>query len=240
MEAGIYVDALEREAGRLVAAASGGLGRPIAACPGWVVADVLGHLGRVYRSVTDIVSNRLVDQPTTRVPKPPSGDEAVEFLTTGLADLVEVLRSTPPDVPVITWGAVGNVGFYQRRMAHETSVHRLDVQAACGAVDSFDGDLAADGVSELYEVVLPFGLSRAGKGGPTGSLHLHRTDGPGEWTLEMVDDVLQVSSAHGKATAAVRGPGSDLFAFAWNRGCSEALEVFGDPAVAQAWAELAP
>ena len=100
MEAGIYVDALEREAGRLVAAASGGLGRPIAACPGWVVADVLGHLGRVYRSVTDIVSNRLVDQPTTRVPKPPSGDEVVEFLTTGLADLVEVLRSTPPDVPV--------------------------------------------------------------------------------------------------------------------------------------------
>ena len=240
MEADTYVDALEREAGLLVAAASGGLDRPIAACPGWVVADVVGHLGRVYRSVTDIVSNRLVEQPTTRVPKPPPGDAAVEFFTTGLADLVEALRSTPPDVPVIAWGAVGNVGFYHRRMAHETSVHRLDVQAACGAVDSFDGDLAADGVSELYEVVLPFGLSRTGKGGPAGSLHLHRTDGPGEWTLEMVDGALQVSSAHGKATAAVRGPGSDLFVFAWNRGRSVALEVFGDATVAQAWAELAP
>ena len=90
MEAGIDVDALEREAGRLIAAAWGGLGRPIAACPGWVVADVVGHLGRVYRSVTDIVSNRLVDQPATRVPKPPSGDEAVESVEIGKLGTVDV------------------------------------------------------------------------------------------------------------------------------------------------------
>ena len=240
MDAGTYVDALEREGGLLAAAASGGLDRPVAACPGWVVADVVGHLGRVYRSVTDIVTNRLVEQPTTRVPKPPAGPEVVDFFTTGLAGLVDAFRSTPADVPVIVWGAVGTVAFYHRRMTHETGVHRYDVQTACGTFDPFDGDLAADGVSELYEVVLPFGLSRTGQAGPTGSLHLHRTDGPGEWTLEMVHGTLQVSASHGKATAAVRGPGSDLFVFAWNRGRSDALEVFGDVAVADAWAQLAP
>lgn len=240
MEAGTYVEALEREGGLLAAAARDGLDKPIAACPGWVVADVVGHLGRVYRSVTDIVSNRLVDQPTTRVPKPPAGDEVVEFFTSGLTGLVEALRATPDDVPVIAWGATGTVAFYNRRMTHETAVHRFDVQRACGPVDPFDADLAADGVSELYEVVLPFGLSRVPKPGPVGSLHLHRTDGPGEWTLEMVDGALQVTSAHGKSTAAVRGPGSDLFVFAWNRGRSSALEVFGDVAVADAWAGLAP
>ena len=245
MEAGTYVDALERE-GRLVAkAAPGNLDRPVAACPGWVVADVVGHLGRVYRSVTDIVGHRLVDQPSTRVPKPPAGDEVVDFFTSGLAGLVDVLRTTPAHVPVITWGSVGEVGFYHRRMAHETGAHRFDVQTACGSVDPFDGDIAADGVSELYEVVLPFGLSRntkahSGESGPGGSLHLHRTDGPGEWTLEMVDGSLRVGTAHGKATAAVRGPASDLFVFAWNRGRSDSLEVFGDEAVAEAWAHLAP
>jgi len=240
MEAATYVDALEHEGGLLATTASGGLDAPVHACPGWVVADVVGHLGRVYRSVGDIVEHRLTEPPAMSVPRPPAGRAVVDYYTTGLTRLVSLLRATPPDTPVYTWSAAGIAGFYHRRIAHETGVHRVDVQAALGAVDPFDADLAADGVSELYEVVLPFGLARTGAPLPAGSLHLHRTDGAGEWTLDVADGVLRVDHGHGKATAAVRGPASDLFVFAWNRGRSGALEVFGDESVADAWARLAP
>lgn len=230
------VDALAREGHLLHDASAGCLDRPVPACPGWVVADVVGHLGRVYRSVADIVGHRLVDPPTTRVPKPPAGDEVRAFLLEGLDQLVAALRATPVDTPVHTWAADGTVGFYCRRMCHETAAHRLDV--APGA--PLDTDVAADGVAELYEVVLPFGLARHRGPRPTGSLHLHRTDGPGEWTLELEGDDLRVGRVHGKATAAVRGTGGDLFVFAWHRGRGPSIEVFGDEAVAEAWAALAP
>lgn len=245
MQPGTYVDALEREGARVVAAALADLAAPIAACPGWVVADVLGHLGRVYRSVYQIVAERLTDPPMARPPKPPAGASVIAFYADALADLVAVLRDTPAETRVYTWATLGTVGFYQRRIAHETAVHRFDVQGAVGAVDGFDPALAADGVSELYEVVLPHGLAhvdrvRIDAVAKMGSLHLHRTDGDGEWTLQIIDGVLHVGRGHAKATAAVRGSASDLFVFAWNRGRGASLELFGDAAVGDAWAGLAP
>jgi uncharacterized protein (TIGR03083 family) len=240
MQADAYVAAFEREGRLLASSATGHLDAPVAACPGWVVADVVGHLGRVYRSIAEILRDRLVDPPTSRIPKPPVGAAVIEFFDEGFDELVAALRATPPDTPVYTWSPDGVAGFYHRRVTHETGVHRFDVQTAVGQVDAFDSDLAADGVDELYGVVLPFGLARIDAPRPTGSLHLHRTDGPGEWTLELVDGSLCLSHGHTKGTAAVRGPASDLFVFAWNRGRSAALEVFGDEAVADAWAHLAP
>ncbi len=245
MQPGFYVDALEREGARVTAAARADLGAPIAACPGWVVADVLGHLGRVYRSVHQIVVERLTDPPTTAPPKPPAGAAVIAFYADALADLVAVLRETPAETRVYTWSSLGTVGFYQRRITHETGVHRLDVQSAVGLVDGFDPELAADGVSELYDVVLAHGLARLDRArvdavADAGSMHLHRTDGHGEWTLEIIDGALHVGRGHGKATAALRGSASDLFVFAWNRGRGASLELFGDVAVADAWAGLAP
>ncbi len=240
MEPPVFVDVLEREGRLLASCAAQGLDAPVAACPGWVVADVVGHLGRVYRSVGDIVEHRLREAPTARGPKPPAGEAVLEYFAEAHERVVALLRSTAPDTPVYTWATDGVAGFYQRRMTHETAAHRIDVQLAFGSIDPLDPDVAADGVSELYDVVLPFGLARLDRPLPTGSLHLHRTDGEGEWTLQVVDGVLSVGRGHGKATGAVRGAASDLFVFAWNRGRSAALEVFGDESVVDAWARLAP
>jgi uncharacterized protein (TIGR03083 family) len=234
--------ALRSEGELLVESARADLTAPVPACPGWTVADVAGHLGRVYRSIHEIVATRAAEPPTTPVPKPPAGPDVLAFFTDGHERLVELLADTDPDVPVYTWGDDRSVRFYVRRMAHETSVHRIDVERAVGRTTTpVDADVAADGLDELYAVVLPFGLRRRpGTVAPGGSLHLHRSDGPGEWTLELVEGELRVGHVHGKATAAVRGPASALFTFAWNRGTSPGLEVFGDAGVADAWAGLAP
>lgn len=240
MEPSVLVDALEREGRLLASCAAQGLDAPVAACPGWVVADVVGHLGRVYRSVGDIVEHRLREAPTARGSKSPVGGAVLEYFAEAHARVVALLRSTAPDTPMYTWATDGVAGFYHRRMTHETTAHRIDVQAAFGSIDPVDPDVAADGVSELYDVVLPFGLARLDRPLPTGSLHLHRTDGEGEWTLEIVDGALSVGRGHSRATGAVRGAASDLFVFAWNRGRSAGLEVFGDASVVDAWACLAP
>ncbi len=234
--------ALRSEGELLLASAAADLTVPVPACPGWVVADVAGHLGRVYRSIGEIVATGATEPPTTPVPKPPAGAAVLDFFAEGHGRLLELLAAADPSVEVYTWGDDRSVGFYVRRMAHETAVHRIDVEHALGRTPTpVVPEVATDGLDELYGVVLPFGLRRRPTTvAPGGSLHLHRTDGAGEWTVELVDGALQVGHVHGKSTAAVRGPASDLFTFAWNRGLSPALEVFGDRAVAEAWAGLAP
>ena len=73
---------------------------------------------------------------------------------------------------------------------------------------------------------------------PTGSLHLHRTDGEGEWLAKNEGGALVVTREHAKGDAAVRGSGSDLLLWIWGRGGE--VEIFGDEAVAAAWAAATP
>jgi uncharacterized protein (TIGR03083 family) len=236
----VYLGAIEREGQLLLNAAGGNLGGIIPACPGWTVQTVLVHLGRVYRSVSEHVTTGAIEM--IRFTKTPSPDsfEVVGWFRESQAMLLDALRNADPSQPVWTWSDDRTAGFYQRRMAHETAMHRYDAEASTGTAKGFDGDLAADGIAELYEVVMPFNLSRREITLPSGSLHLHRADGEGEWMVKAVDGAVTVTPEHGKGDAAVRGPASDLFVFAWHRGMPTSLQIFGDEAVARAWAALAP
>jgi uncharacterized protein (TIGR03083 family) len=235
-----FIAATEREGASVLAAGKAGLDAPIPTCSGWVVADVLGHLGRVHRSVSEIIERRAQDIPDVAIPKPPAGDAVLGFFEEGLDRVVAALASIAPDEPVYSWSGAGNGRFYHRRMAHELAIHRFDVEAAHGVPAPFDPDMAVDGIDEFYDVLVPFSASRWTRALPTGSLHLHRTDGDGEWLVRAVDGVVVTTREHAKGDVAVRGPASDLFAFVWNRGRSDAIATFGDEAVADEWAALAP
>jgi uncharacterized protein (TIGR03083 family) len=169
----------------------------------------------------------------------PHGDALAAWFHESLDGLLASLREVGPEERVWSWGGT-TAQFYLRRMAHETVTHRVDVEGATGEVTPLDSDLSADGVEELYEVVLPSRLTRGKIELPSGSLHLHRSDGEGEWMLKASDGTIAVTHEHGKGDAAVRGPASDLFLFVWNRGRAGTLQVFGDEAIANAWASLAP
>jgi uncharacterized protein (TIGR03083 family) len=232
--------AIDREGRALLAAAKSGLDAPVPACPGWVVADVVGHMGRVHRSVAGILERGTSDAPTEVIPAPPAGDAVLVFYEEGLDRLLAALAATPPDTPVYTWADPPVAGFYHRRMAHELAIHRFDVESAHGEPGPFDPEQATDAISELYDVVLPFAVRRAKAALPSGSMHLHRTDGPGEWLVRIVDGELVATQEHAKGDVAVRGPASDLLVFVWNRGRPSSLEVFGDAEVAAAWSGIAP
>ncbi|HUP75636.1 MAG TPA: maleylpyruvate isomerase family mycothiol-dependent enzyme [Acidimicrobiales bacterium] len=236
----VYLGAIEQEGQLLLAAADGNLGGIIPACPGWTVQTVLVHVARVYRSVAEHVATGATDM--IRYAKTPSPDsfEVVSWVRESQAMVLDALGNADPAQPVWTWSDDKTAGFYQRRMAHETAMHRYDVEAATGTPTPFDGDIATDGIAEFYEVVMPFNLARREVTLPSGSLHLHRSDGEGEWMITAVDGAVAVTNEHGKGDAAVRGPASDLFVFAWHRGMPATLQIFGDEAVARAWAALAP
>ena len=68
------------------------------------------------------------------------------------------------------------------------------------------------------------------------SLHLHRTDGEGEWMVRLgPDGEVSTERTHGKGDVALRGPASSLYLWCLSRVPADDLELFGDPAVAALW-----
>ncbi|MGA0877528.1 MAG: maleylpyruvate isomerase N-terminal domain-containing protein [Ilumatobacteraceae bacterium] len=218
---------------------------PIAGCSPWTTLDLLAHLGRVYAMVDATVTEE------AREPLPP-GPEAQAPSTTDIGSLLEwyelrrmgvtrTLSECDPQRPVWTWGPPGVNGFYIRRMAHETTVHLLDLDPQHVVIDGQgDRDVLLDGIDEFFTVVLTGSVQRRGKPAPQGSLHLHCTDGPGEWLVSVSDTgSIDVRHEHAKGDVAWRASAQDLFATVWGRSRSE-VEVLGDPEVSRQWSTVAP
>ena len=73
----------------------------------------------------------------------------------------------------------------------------------------------------------------------TGSLHLHATDGPSEWWVDL--DARADAAAvprHAKADTAVRGTESDLMLWLTNRSPVPTVEILGQDDVAASWTQL--
>jgi uncharacterized protein (TIGR03083 family) len=239
LDAGEYVRQLRADGAALAAAARRNLDAPVPSCPGWTVGDLVFHTGAVHRDKTLIVRERLRARPDVKI-REPGDDRLVEWFEEGLEELARVLEASDPDQPVWNWSsrAPQTVSFWPRRMAHETSVHRWDAQAAVGTPLPIDSDLAADGVDEFFDVHMPDEESAPPL---EGTVHLHRTDGPGEWFVQLDDSGARVTKEHKKGDAAIRAPASDLVLLLWRRIGLDDVEVFGDKAVAErfvGWVDL--
>lgn len=236
----IYLDAFDADGARLLEVAAGALEADVASCPGWDVSQLLVHVGQVYNfigSALDVVGTD--ERPSPPAIDVPDGDARIAWLGDLHAGLSAKLRDTDPDAPAWNWAGTGTAGFFHRRMAHETMVHRWDAEQAAGAPSDLDSDLAADGVDEALFVGMQHSTNPDKDFAyPTGSLHLHRTDGEGEWLVKNEAGALVVTLEHAKGDAAVRGGGADLLLWIWGRGGE--VEIFGDEAVAAAWAEATP
>ncbi len=213
---------------------SSNLAADVPGCPGWDCARLLSHSGRVWHSVALHVE-RLASEmvPRSEVPLAEAGDE-VDYARKALAHVVEALQAADPDAPVWAWAGDGTVRFYLRRMHQETLVHRIDAEMAAGLASHVNGDDAADGVDELMRVVLPARTATP----PGGSIHLHRTDGEGEWSAKAVDGRIVTSLHHEKADVAIRAGATDLLLALWQRRDLEGLEIFGDRSIAEEWMDL--
>jgi len=207
-------------------------------CPGWLGRDVVAHLGRVYASVTAIVDARAsgpIDAGDVAVA--PIGAAIFDWIDERCAAMLEAIGGIASDERVWTWSDDHSGGFYHRRMAHETAVHVCDLQRAIAVEPTMDRDLACDGIDEAYGLILPFGLRRRGRSFPASSLHLHCTDGPGEWMIRPLGDSVEVSHEHAKGDVAWRGPAVGLLLAAWGRRHT-GVTAFGDPQACEDWYSL--
>jgi uncharacterized protein (TIGR03083 family) len=239
-----HIDDLRRDGAALVdAAEAAGLDAPIAHCPGWDVARLLRHTGKVLERTTIVVAEGLDAPPDPeRFGTFPEGPAAFDRFREVLAGAVDALGSADPAGS--SWNFTGEDttnGFWRRRMANEVAVHRWDAEQAAGTARPVDTDRAVDGIDELATVMLPF--SAAFKNPELdGSVHLHCTDADGEWLLVFRGGRPTTTREHAKGDLAVRGPASSVFLWCWNRlpVGAEGLESFGDDALLEGWASVVP
>jgi hypothetical protein len=96
--------------------------------------------------------------------------------------------------------------------------------------------VTAAGIEEFVVEFIPGLLAREGVEGLGGTLHLHATDGPLEWWIDL--DARSCPPEHAKADTAVRGTRSDLLLWLNNRGPLDSLEVLGDGEITDRWNQL--
>jgi uncharacterized protein (TIGR03083 family) len=239
-----HVRIVGHEAARLVAVArQGPLDAPVPGCPGWDVARLTGHLGRVHRWATASVTGRAEPDGTT-LERPPSGDAVVDWAEAAIAPLLDALRAAP--VPG-AWNFVGaddtDGSFWPRRMAVETSIHRWDVEDAVGGAaetSPLDAALAAEGIGEGFTLMYPRHLAGRDGIGIGGSLHVHTADVEGEWMVRTDDGVYRAEPGHQKGDVALRGPASSVLLVLYRRlrPGDGGTEVLGDAAVLDRWLAL--
>lgn len=230
-----YLDALRRDGEAMLHLAGRSMEALVPTCPGWSVLDLLAHVLRVYRYAARQArtEQRLPGDDTVLAP------EAVPAaIADAHAELLLVLSELDPEAPA--WNSIPDApdlaGYWRRRMAIETALHRWDVENAVGTPEPIDPALACEGVDEALTQLLPRRRRAAGET-LAGTAHLHATDAPAgspaEWTLELlVEGPVRVRRTHEKADTALRGPAGDLLLAVWGRPAD--VERFGDEAIAAA------
>jgi uncharacterized protein (TIGR03083 family) len=233
-----YIDALRSDGGRMLRAArAAGIDTQVPSCPEWTVADLLQHVGRLHRWVTDLVANQPDDPMRVWAQGVPSGSTLFDWFEGGVEPLAVALAAADPAQAAWSWTPDQTVGFWARRQANELAVHRYDAQLAAGQPEPIARELAVDGIDEFFELI-PAWRGADGVRGSGETLHYHCTDGEGEWLARLDADGLVVTREHAKGDVAARGTASDLLLFLYGRVPLEHLEVFGNAALLTRWREL--
>jgi uncharacterized protein (TIGR03083 family) len=235
-----YVAVLSGEAGVLAAAGEeAGHDAEVPTCPGWTVTDLVRHMGEVHRWATSVVVNRatkLGQVPADFLGELPDAPDLFEWLRRGADALCSALTSADPDVEYATFlndPPSPRLLFWARRQMLETSMHRVDAEAAAHRCTGFTPDVALDGIDEFLIGFLP--RSRT-------SLHSERQRSlqiapdysTQRWTVSISGDTPVTTRSSGDAPAAdcvVAGSASDIYLALWNRGGIDSLRISGDTSV---------
>ena len=190
-----YPEHVRADAARLGEVLAGGnLDADVPTCPGWTLRDLAHHLGGVHRWARIAAAHgRRPERGEVEGPPPDAG--LVGWLVGGAGDLADTLATVEIGAP--TWHPfptplVGAV--WPRRQAHETVVHRWDAETVTGEHTPIDPVLAADGIAEYFELIVPRVVSRDG------------VDAPDPMVIELTDAGLVLEVSAGDAGAGTGTP----------------------------------
>jgi uncharacterized protein (TIGR03083 family) len=234
-----HLAALEADSASVADLAAGHLDHRVPACPDWVVADLVGHLGGVYSFVSLVVAAAGARPDREREHPPEDRAQLLLWFRDQREAVLAALAAADPAQPAWVFfpPSPRQAAWWRRRQAMETAIHLADVRQATGEKPVIDAELASDGIDEMLTEMLPGLASRRPLDGLKGTLHVHCTDTPGGWLIDFSTAVPQVRREHAKGDTAARGPAAALYLWLWNRvGPDEAgIEVLGDRSLADAW-----
>jgi uncharacterized protein (TIGR03083 family) len=240
---GRFLDTLGIEVELLLDAAhTASVDTPVPACPGFTIGEIIRHVGGVYRVAKLWPVEGRAPREWQRDPAP--GQSTEDYLRAGLAEVVEEFAAhDPADRAASWWPADRTYGFWCRRLAHETTVHRYDVQEAARApITEIAADFAIDGVDEALAAWFGQRLPMLGLSGTTtrsvavrtGGHHWIARAGPGQtqaWRCSAADA--------DQADALVSGSPMSVYLWLWGRQGHQAVAWERDEdAIGQFWALL--
>jgi uncharacterized protein (TIGR03083 family) len=244
MECADLLQASSTDGRGLLAAASGDWARPVPHCPEWDAAGLVRHMGGILRWMAAVVSLRTRVDRRTLDAAPEAAPALPHWYLASLDQTLAVLGSADPQSETWTFSSTGDrtVAWWCRRLATEIAIHRWDAEHAVAATggsrpEPIDGDVAAAGIEEFVVEFLPGLLAQPAREGIGGTLHLHATDGPVEWHIDL-DAGGTATKEHAKADTAVRGHRSDLLLWLTNRGPLDTIEVFGASEIISNWSQI--
>jgi uncharacterized protein (TIGR03083 family) len=237
MENSRFLECLAADEKRLREVAERDLTPPVPTCPEWTMKDLVEHVAMVYLHKVECMRNPgpgETDWPPKAEPLPP-----IALLDHAYATLVAEFARRPPDSPSGTWyDPDQTAGFWIRRMAQETVIHRVDGEVAAGEpIAPIPTDLALDGIDEVLEQFLSYGSKKWRKyfgtalGEADGGTVLVTADGHG-WLARMEPsgvDVRPADPGSTEASARISGDPQSVLLWLWRRTDASAVTFDGDP-----------
>lgn len=202
------------------------LGATVPSCPDWTVKDLVEHTARVY--LHKVAATELGREPDDWPPDLSAFDTPIAAFEDAYAKLTNMFATHDPSDHSGTWyDPDQTVGFWIRRMAQETVIHRRDAELAVSDPTPADPELALDGIAELLDLFVAYPTHKWNEeckpvleplDGETLLIDAVGTRWVAEVTLGGVD-VSRPGHAP-PATVRVSGGPSDVLFWLWNRSAS--------------------
>ncbi|GAB3539359.1 maleylpyruvate isomerase family mycothiol-dependent enzyme [Arthrobacter tecti] len=212
-----YRELMEKDFSRLLEltrSAEGRLAAQVPGCPEWDVEALVRHTALVYLQKAETIRTGVKPQGRW-VPEEILQLGPVEILETCFGRLSEEFDSHEPADVAESWVVEDQtVGFWIRRLAHETAIHRYDIEAALGRPQPIDADLALDGIDEVLTVMLGRGTDTGGS--KTGTVVLE-SEGFA-WTAYLQQDGVTITGEGiDSPDAHIAGEPNTLLLWLWGR-----------------------
>jgi uncharacterized protein (TIGR03083 family) len=206
---------------------------PVPTCDGWTMGDLVEHVALVYLHKATIM--RTGEWPALWPPAGFAAEPRLALLGRAYGALTAELAARDVTQAVPTWYEPDEtVGFWLRRMAQETVIHRIDAELAAGLPSArVPDDLALDGVDEVLTRFLGYFSLPPSFARLDGAIVV--SCGGRSWTVvPSGSEVTLVREGEtGDPVVVISAAPDPMLRWLWGRAGDAALTVTGDPAAAE-------